>query len=497
MYPVDFFFRTAQRSPDRVAVETDETQLTYRQLALEVTAAAGYLCELDPAQGSRVGICAYNSLDHLVAWLAVLAAGKVWVPLYPANGSEELCRGVGWVGASLVLAAGSEVDRFSATRASVLDLAAFRREANARQLRPSPHHASLGATQAIKFTGGTTGRPKGVQQPYRAWNTNIVTQIFCYRLDADTRYLTSAPMTHGTSTYILPTLAVGGTLVVTDRPRPEAVLRQLAERRITTLFVPPSMIYSMLEQARGQPPACPSLRHLIYGAAPMRRDAIEEVLALFGPVLHSTYGQTEAPQIATHIGPEDFADPTLRDSVGRPTLLTSVVIRTDEGVATAAAGIEGEILIAGDLLMSGYWNDPARTAEALKDGWLHTGDIGVFDTRGYLTIKGRLKEMIISGGFNVYPSDVEPTLGAHPAIKDAAVFGVPDRKWGEAVHAVVALNAGHAVTPEELMAHVRERLGPVKTPKAIRVWSDVPRNPFGKINRQQLLERYLDEENAP
>jgi acyl-CoA synthetase (AMP-forming)/AMP-acid ligase II len=344
----------------------------------------------------------------------------------------------------------------------------------------------LDATQAINFTGGTTGVPKGVQQPYRAWNTNIATQRHCYGLGRDDRYLAAAPITHGTSTYILPTLAVGGTLVLVDRPTPADILEALAGGGITTTFLPPTMITAMLAEPDLDRLAFPHLRHLIYASAPMRPADIERAQARFGPVLAAVYGQTEAPQIATFIGPDELRDPALHGSVGRATFLTEVRTRAADG-RVLGAGEEGEVVIRGDLVMSGYWRQPEKTSETLVDGWLRTGDIGVLDDRGYLFLKGRLKELVITGGFNVYPVDVEAVLDLHPAVRDCAVFGVPDPKWGEAVHAAVELHEGTFATEAELIAFCRAELGPIKTPKAVAFRPALPRNAYGKLQKHVLV----------
>lgn len=497
MYPIELFYRSVTRWPDKVAVEASNESLTYAELADRVDRAATGLIALDPNQGSRVCLCGYNSLEHLIAWLAVLAAGKVWVPLYPKNSASELKRSVEWVSSSVVLATEGLIEVFGENDCVVLPLESWIQSTSGLSGTKSDWMYNitpdLSATQAIKFTGGTTGRPKGVQQPYRAWNCNVITQILTYGFDSGTRYLTAAPITHGTSTYIVPTLAVGGTLVLADRPRPSELLEILKRDQISTVFLPPTVIYMMLDELRGSRASFPKLRHLIYGAAPMRPDGIDAALETFGSVLHSTYGQTEAPQIATHIGPAELASESLKHSVGRATPLTKVALLDSHNI-TVEPGFEGEILIHGDLVMSGYWADQEKTEEAFHRSWLRTGDIGTFDSNGYLFIKGRIKEMIISGGFNVYPSDIELVLGEHPAVRDAVVFGIPDSKWGEAVHAVIELNAGQHVDEKTLLEIVRERLGPVRTPKALRVWDQIPRNPFGKINRNNLVEKYLKEE---
>jgi acyl-CoA synthetase (AMP-forming)/AMP-acid ligase II len=355
---------------------------------------------------------------------------------------------------------------------------------------PAFHPLPLDATQAIKFTGGTTGAPKGVMQPYRAWNATIVTQILAWQMRTGDRYLAAAPITHGTSTYVLPTLGTGGTLVLLDRPRPEETLRHIRENRIATTFVPPTVIYMMMQLPEARQASYDDLRNLVYGSAPMRSEAIAEAQSIFGPRIASTYGQTEAPQIATMISVEDMLRPEKRASVGRETILSKVAIMDPDGNLLPAGGY-GEIVIRGDLLMTGYWSQPEKTAETIIDGWLHTGDLGSFDEEGFLFIKGRAKDLIITGGFNVYPVDVEPVIATHAAVADCAVFGVPDDKWGEAVHAAVELREGASADPAEIVAFVREHLGPVKTPKSVTVYERLPRNAYGKLQKQALIEDHL------
>lgn len=496
MRPIDFFHRQVTRTPGAIAVEADGGGLSYHDLAARVAALAAGLQALDPAPGSRVGVCCFNHIEHLVAWLATLSAGKVWVPLYPQNREAETRRGIEFTQCSIVIVdegsrhlvegTGARVILATATGAgSLTALIAAHEGAGPRQ-----HFPDLNEAQAIKFTGGSTGAPKGVMQPLRAWNTNIVTQIMAWGLTAGDRYLAAAPITHGTSTYILPTLGTGGTLVLLDRPRPETTLDHLQNGRITTTFVPPTVIYMMLEQEAAGRSDYPHLRNLVYGSAPMRPEAIAQAQSVFGARIASTYGQTEAPQIATMISAEDLTREDKRASVGRETPLTHVAIMSPEG-ELLAPGREGEIVIRGDLVMSGYWRQPEKTAETVIDGWLHTGDLGVFDDEGFLYIKGRAKDVIITGGFNVYPMDVEPVIARHPGVADCAVFGVPDEKWGEAVHAAVQLSAGAEVDPREIIAFVKRELGPVKTPKSVAFYDRLPRNAYGKLTKQALVEDHL------
>ena len=541
MFPIDFFFRAAQRYPDRIALESPTSSVSYASLARQVRALAAGLQAIDPAPQSRVGICAGNSANHILALLAVLAAGKVWVPLNYRSTITEIGRILDateptilfadatgkpllQAGAAVVVsldddaaqaggsAACNKADSAAANQAAANQVDASQ-ENNEKGLAqattpggPGPSLAALlrahdgqspaacaltrDDTQAIKFTGGTTGLPKGVMQPYRAWNAGIINQINGWRLTEADRYVVAAPVTHGTSTYLLPILAQGGTHVLLDSVSPETITQAFRERGGTLAFMPPTLIYMIMAQPGITRADFPALRNLIYGGAPMPADKIDEVQTFFGPVVGTTYGQTEAPQIVTVLPPEELAEPSNRGSVGRTTWLSDMAIMSPDG-SLLPAGELGEVVVKGDLVMSGYWRLPEKTAETIVAGWLHTGDVGLVDDRGYLYLKDRIRDVVITGGFNVYPVDVENALSLHPAVYESTVFGVPDPKWGEAVHAAVQLHAGKTVTPEALMAHVRERLGPVQTPKQVHFYDSLPRSSVGKVLKTAVRQDAL------
>lgn len=493
MYPIDFLWRSAERFPHRTALISASESLTFHQLADTVLARATALTAIDPLPGSRVGIAAANSVDHLVALLAVLAAGKVWVPLNPRNGDPELRRIVEFAEPTLVLADEAMTARLSGIPARLELLDILRRPTNTgSDLAMGPRSrggVSLERAQAIKFTGGTTGIPKGVIQPLRAWNTNIVTQIHELGLTPDDRYLVAAPITHGTGTYMLPLLGAGGALVFPDASGPEALLDAASKHKVTIFFAPPTLIQSLADQQRHAPRELSCLRYLVYGGAPMRPEQICNAQAVFGPVLCTSYGQTEAPQIITFMPPAQMHGDSLA-SIGRPSLLTRVAIIDAHG-NPLPAGEEGEIAVHGDLVMSGYLNAEEETRKTLVDGWLRTGDAGVFDERGFLYMRDRLRDVIITGGFNVYPSDVEVVLASHPAVADCAVVGIADHKWGEAVHAAVRLRNGMQVSAEELMGLVKQELGSVKTPKHIHFFDALPQSAVAKVLKPAIREAIL------
>lgn len=504
MYPIDFFWRAAQRWPERTAIDAPHGTLSYEALAGQVAALAAALVAIDPNPQSRVGICAGNSADHLAMLLAVLACGKVWVPLNPKSTRPEIRR--------LIDATEPSILVLDAASTSLLEGAPGARIVCGPAGSPAAHgsqtptvealrarHAGAPrpsftlppeATQAIKFTGGTTGPPKGVMQPYRAWMANIGNQIHAWGFDEHERYIVAAPITHGTSTYVLPILAQGGCLVVLAGAGAEAVRTAFRERGGTACFMPPTLVYMLMALPGASRADFPRLRRLIYGGAPMPHEKVREVRDFFGPVLGTTYGQTEAPQILTVMRPEDFEDPRNLASVGRTTWFNDVAIMAPDG-QLLPAGEVGEVVARGDLLMSGYWRLPEMTADTLVNGWLHTGDRGLIDERGYLYLKDRLRDMVITGGFNVYPVDVENALSQHPCVHESAVFGIPDEKWGEAVQAAVQLRPGRHATEAELIGFVRDRLGPVHTPKHIHFYEALPRSPVGKVLKSAVRERAL------
>ena len=490
MYPIDFLWRAAERHPNRIAIFSPAGDWSFRELGGEVLARAAALGAIDPIPGSRICVGAANTVDHLIAILAILAAGKVWVPLNPRNGDPELRRIVGFVEPSVVLADQDMAERLAGVSPNLRpldDLAMKAGDPRAVVMGPSARGGiALERAQAIKFTGGTTGFPKGVIQPLRAWNTNIATQIHELGLTPDDRYLVAAPLTHGTSTYMLPLLGAGGALIFPEYAKPAALLDAARAHDATLFFAPPTLILALVEEQRRSPRALRSLRYLVYGGAPMRPEQIRDAQSVFGPVLCTSFGQTEAPQIITFLSPAAMSGERLA-SVGRPSLFTRVAVVDKEGMPVAV-GEEGEIAVRGDLVMSGYLHAEEETRKTLVDGWLRTGDAGVFDEQGYLFLRDRIRDVIITGGFNVYPSDVEVVLSAHPAVADCSVLGIPDAKWGEAVHAAVQLRPGMSVDVADLIALVKRELGSVKTPKHVHLFESLPRSAVGKVLKPAIRE---------
>jgi fatty-acyl-CoA synthase len=340
----------------------------------------------------------------------------------------------------------------------------------------------------LLYTGGTTGVPKGVMLPHRSIVAVTLTQAAEWDLPGGTlRFLAATPTSHASGAIVTLAFLRGGYVRLVAGFEPESFCRLVAAERINLTFLVPTMLYVLLDH-----PACgqhdlSSLQTIMYGAAPMSAARLQAAISRFGQVLVQLYGQTEAPMVISALRKADHdpSRPELLGSCGLPTAIVQVKLM-DSALREVPVGDPGEICLRGAIVMDGYWKQPELTAEAFRGGWLHTGDIARQAADGYLTIVDRTKDMIISGGFNVYPREVEDALLAHEAVAAAAVIGVPDDKWGEAVTAYVVLRRGCSVEAAALRAHVRELRGPICAPKSVFFVDRVPLTALGKVDRKAL-----------
>jgi fatty-acyl-CoA synthase len=349
-------------------------------------------------------------------------------------------------------------------------------------------------TVMIVGTGGTTGRPKGVQLTDRNLETMTAIVLMSYPFTGRPVYLAMAPLTHAAGVLCFPVMALGGRIVVMPAPDAGAFVANVARHRVTHTFLPPTVIYHLLGHDDLPSTDLSSLQCFWYGAAPMSPTRLAEALDAIGPVMAQLFGQSEAPMMISTLSPAEHFRPdgTIAHerlaSAGRPAPLVTVAIMDDRG-ELLPAGERGEIVVRSSLVMRGYYRNPEATAEASRFGWHHTGDIGYLDAEGYLFIVDRAKDMIITGGFNVYSAEVEQALMAHPDVRDCGVVGVPDEKWGERVVAVVQLHPDAIAEPAELISSVKARIGSVKAPKEVLVWPDLPRSTVGKVLKTRIKER--------
>lgn len=471
-------YRGAALNRAATSVVDGDVAISYEDLIERIEAAGAALQSLVPG-GGRVALCAANHADHLVAYLAILLSGLVWVPLNPANGRELNSTIASKAKPELLLVGRESLQQApESTQLCVLD--ELRSPASAF----AAHNAAQHDVAAIKFTGGTSGEPKGVVQTHGNMLAVIENMQNFYNFGASDCNLAVAPLTHGSSHYIFPILAVGGRHRFLHDRAPESILAALRDD-ITVTFMPPTMIYKLLQSGDLSPSEFPRLRHLTYSAAPMPPDRIAAAQQAFGPCISSLYGQTEAPLTICALDTQDMQDPVLRGIAGKACLNSRVRV-VDETGAELEPGAVGNIETKGPIVMQGYLDEPQLTAETVQNGWLRTGDLGALDADGYLTLAGRSSEVIITGGFNVYPAEIENVLATVPGVRECCVFGVPDEYWGERIEA--ALVANETLEESQVIAVVKRELGAVRTPKALHIVEALPRNAVGKVVRRDMID---------
>jgi fatty-acyl-CoA synthase len=458
--------------------------------------------------GDKVAILSANDPVAFSCVFGIARAGAVWCPVNPRNQAAENrglldlfdCACLIFQGAFAPLVAEISPDLPKLHTLVCLDEGPSWALAFADWLAGLPDGSWQADppddTAMIAGTGGTTGRPKGVLLTGRNLETMSAIVLMSYPFTGRPVYLALAPLTHAAGVLCFPVMALGGEIVIMPSADLAQFLALIGRHRVTHTFLPPTVIYMLLDQPGLAGADLSSLQCLWYGAAPMSPARLEEAITRIGPVLGQLFGQTEAPMMISTMAPADHfrADGALATerfaSAGRPAPLVTVAIMDDDG-HLLPRGERGEIVVRSSLVMAGYYHDPVATAEAARHGWHHTGDIGYLDDDNYLFIVDRAKDMIITGGFNVYSVEVEQALMRHAAVQDCAVVGLPDDKWGERVTAVVQPYPGRSVTGADLRAFAKDQLGSVKAPKQVEVWPDLPRSKVGKILKGEVKARLL------
>ncbi|MHA6765283.1 acyl-CoA synthetase [Streptacidiphilus sp. PAMC 29251] len=512
---LDYLDKGASLGPGAPCLTMGDRTLDYREVQELSWRVAGALSWSGVRPGDKVAILSANDLTAFSCVFGISRAGAVWCPVNPRNEAAENrdlldlfdCTCLIFQEAFAPLVAKILPDLPKLTTLVCLDgspdLAVPFPEwldgvpASPWQAKP------VDDTAMLVGTGGTTGRPKGVVLTDRNIETMSALTLMCYPFDPRPVYLALAPLTHAAGVLCFPVLAQGGEVVIMPAPDLGEFLALVERHRVTHTFLPPTLIYMLLGHADLAAADLSSLRCFWYGAAPMSASRLEEAIERIGPVFGQLFGQSEAPMMISTMAPADHfhADGSLArerlTSAGRPAPLVTVAVMDGDG-RLLPTGERGEIVVRGSLVMAGYYQDPEATAAASRHGWHHTGDIGYLDADNYLYIVDRAKDMIISGGFNVYPAEVEQAVLQHPAVQDCAVVGLPDDKWGERVTVVLQLHPGQGVTEAQLRAFVKERIGGVKAPKQVEVWPDLPRSRVGKVLKNEIKTQLLrGAEEAP
>ncbi|WP_372508710.1 fatty-acid--CoA ligase FadD8 [Mycobacterium palustre] len=382
-----------------------------------------------------------------------------------------------------------------ALRGVAVDLSAEADKYDPRPLtaRDLPPDQVIGLT----YTGGTTGKPKGVMGTAQSISTMTMIQLAEWEWPEEPRFLMVTPLSHAGAAYFLPTLVKGGQMYVLPKFDPAEVLKTIEEKRITATFVVPSMLYALMDHPDSHTRDLSSLKTVYYGASAINPVRLAEAISRFGKIFAQNYGQSEAPMAITYLAKGDHDEKRLT-SCGRPTLFARVALLGEDG-KPVPQGEPGEICVSGPLLAGGYWNLPEETSRTFKDGWLHTGDMAREDEDGFYHIVDRVKDMIVTGGFNVFPREVEDVVAEHPAVAQVCVVGAPDEKWGEAVTAVVVLRADaprdeaaiEAMTAE-IQAAVKERKGSVQSPKRVVIAESLPVTGLGKPDKKAVRAQFWE-----
>lgn len=481
---------------DRPAAICGTVELTYRQTWERCRRLAGALAGFGLQRGDRVAIVGPNCHRYLELYQAVPGAGHVIVPLNQRHTDNELRYALEDSGARLLFA-GRDIGDLGRCVEHVVDLADGYEELIASS--PAIDFPDLGedTLAGLFYTGGTTGAAKGVMLTH----ANLLANGWHFQAFSvfrpHTRWLVAAPLFHAAgSVAVLPTVWHAGAQIVLPLFDPAVALDLVERHRVTDTLVVPTMLAAMNDEQLARPRDVSSLRSITHGGSPVATETLRRAHAAFpDAALANTYGATETAPLATTLRDEQemLDDPRLR-SVGHPIVGVEVAIFGPED-QRLGRGEVGEVVIRGNNVMAGYWNKPEQTATALTSGWYHTGDLGYMDDDAYVFLVDRAKDMIVSGGENVYSTEVEDALYRHPAVLEAAVFGVPDPKWGEAVHAVVVPRA--EVSEAELITHCRTFIAGYKVPKAIELRREpLPKSGAGKVLKRELREPFWRDRGA-
>jgi long-chain acyl-CoA synthetase len=482
--------------PQRTAVIDGERHLTFAELAHRCGRLAAGLTMLGVRRGDRVALLSANGHRYIEAFFGLPAAGIVLVPLNTRLAPAELAHILRHSGARVLI-----TDRDAAPLEPLVEHVIPIAERYEQLLDdagsvPVATDVSADAVAALFYTGGTTGLPKGVMLTHGNLVANAFNKILACSLEADDVFLGAPAMFHVAGIAPLTGLAwLGGRTVTAPMFDPALCLDLIAQHRVTIFLPVPTMLAALVAEQRERPRDVLSLRLLGHAGSPIAAELIRQAHEVFpDSELAQFYGATETSSVVTRLRHEEATLGTdLAGSCGQPAV--GVAVRTVRPDGTdCAPGEVGEVLARSNAVMIGYWDNAAATADALRDGWYHTGDLGYLNDRNYLFVVDRAKDMIVSGAENVYSVEVEDALYRHHAVAEAAVFGVPDETWGEAVHAIVVAHPGNIVTGDELRAHCRGLIAGYKVPKVIEISPEpLPKSGPGKILKRVLRDRYLAE----
>jgi long-chain acyl-CoA synthetase len=502
--------RYAKYYGSKVAVVFENKRLSFEEVNQRANKLSNSLLELGIKKGDRVASLNRNCSQHIEIMLARYKIGAVDVTLNPRLSATEIAWQVNDSEAetliieedqiSKIVSIRSELKRvkniiaISSTTEDMLDYETFLEQGSTVKPNVTTTDDELGR---IIYTAGTTGRPKGIFLARRSdlsITRNLLLDMIPH-LNCHDIFLGLQPLYHAVFTFVLPCWIRGATHVIVREFRGEAAFPVIQQEKVTVIKTVPTVLIRLIDHPDLIKYDLSSVHTIIYGASPMPVERLKQGMKIFGPVFIQNYGLSEAPMTVCtlrrdeHILEGKHEEVARLASVGRPYTFVEVRV-VDEGGRDVAPGETGEIIVRGDHIMTAYWKRPEETAETLRDGWVHTRDMGKMDREGYFFLVDRKSEMIISGGLNVYPGEVEQVLYRHPAVQEVAVFGVPDEKWGEAVKAVVVIKPNMVVTEDELKDFCKAHLASYKKPQSVDFVDNLPKSPEGKVLRRELRDPY-------
>lgn len=500
----DLIRKSAKSYRDRVAVSYNGQEMTYCQFMDRVNRLANGLIGLGLKKGDNVAIIMGNYPAMMESQFALSMAGMVFIRTNPRLSAKEYLNILNDSGARGILV-GNEFGGTIAEVASKLKHAEFiiydgtakkgwhnYEELIAKSPGDDPCvEISSEDDNSMRFSSGTTGKPKGILHSEKSRMASVVNVLADTPISEDDVMLNVSSLSHGSSLYFLVCFIRGAKNVISSSFEPESFYKTIEKERVTMTYLVPTVIGMLLDAGGHDKYDLSSLNLVIYAGSPLAPQKLKQAIRTYGNIFHQVYGMGEAANVVTSFNKKDHLF-FLKNSgdndllpAGRPSLLTEVKI-VDEAHRELGVGEMGEIVIKSDQLMKGYYQLPELTKASFHDGWFHTGDVGKKDEQGYLYVVERKKDMIISGGFNVYPTEVENAIYSHPAVSEVAVIGIPDEKWGEMIKAFVVLNPGMKVDEDEIINVCKENIASFKKPRLIEFLDALPRNANGKIMKQEL-----------